>query len=193
MGRELMQGVEFSHFLIKQQLEKGDITIDATAGNGRDTIFMAQQVGPEGKVLAFDIQQEALNRAQEKLIKSNLKDRVTLIEDSHENIKDYVKENSTAAIIFNLGYLPGGDKDIITEAATTVRAAKSGLNLLKVNGLMVLVIYTGHPGGKKEQQQLLKYACKLPTEKYNVLHYHYLNQDKPPAQVLAIKKRTEGV
>ncbi|MDI3546561.1 MAG: hypothetical protein PWR10_213 [Halanaerobiales bacterium] len=189
MSQDFRQGVGFSHQLFKEHIKKGAIVIDATAGNGHDTLFLAKLVGPEGQVLAFDIQERAIRRTEVLLEKEGISDRVRLIQDGHENLGDYLN-TSVDGILFNLGYLPGGDKEIITRPETTLKAVKSGLRLLKPGGLMALVIYSGHPGGREEKEALLKYAVSLDYQEYNVLHYHFVNQFKAPSEVLAIKKRS---
>ncbi len=188
MKNDLMQGVEYSHFLIQKHINKGSTVIDATAGNGNDTVFLARQVGKEGYVFAFDIQKKAVNNTVLKLEKYNLQKRVKVINDGHENMEQYVQE-PVAGIIFNLGYLPGSDKRIITTSETTITAVKQGIKLIVEEGLIVLVIYTGHSGGKSEHDRLIKFCSKLDDSMFNVLHYHFINQKNNPACVLAIKKR----
>ena len=184
----MKQGVDFSHDLIKEHINKGAKVVDATVGNGYDTEFLAEIVGREGFVWGFDVQEKALGEARSRLQESELLNRVELIQTGHENMKDYITE-PIDGVLFNLGYLPGSAKEVITTADTTLKAVKSGLELLAVGGLMVVVIYLGHEGGRKEQQALLDYAAELDDKKYNVLHYHFINQTGQPPQVLAIKKR----
>ena len=188
MSGDLMQGVEFSHFLFKKHIEQGAHVIDATAGNGHDTLFLANLVGSKGFVYAFDIQKEAVRHTKNKLENNNLSQRVNVIHDGHENLKNYIDE-PVSGIIFNLGYLPHGNKNIITKPKTTIPAVKAGLDLLENKGLLVLVIYVGHPGRQKELDSLMTYSRNLNSKLYNVLHYHFLNQNQPPAELLAIKKR----
>lgn len=185
---DLKQGVDFSHDLITEHINKGAKVIDATVGNGHDTKFLAEVVGAEGFVWGFDIQDSALEEAKKQLQKDKLLKRVELIYAGHENMQDYISE-TVDGILFNLGYLPGSDKKVITTADTTLQAVESGLDLLARGGLMVVVIYLGHEGGKQEAETLLDYAAELDEKKYNVLHYHFINQSSQPPQVLAIKKR----
>ena len=108
--------------------------------------------------------------------------------DSHANIDQYLTQKISAAI-FNLGYLPGGNKEIITKSESTTAALNKSIELLKKNGVIILVIYSGHSGGKEEKKVLLDFASELNYKKFNVLNYDFLNQPGPPPQVLAIKKR----
>ncbi len=191
MKRDLMQGVKFSHLLFEEHIETGARVIDATAGNGYDTIFLAELVGERGQVLSFDIQHEAIMRTEKRLTERGLGKRVKLIQQGHEEIGKYLDSNIDG-ILFNLGYLPGGNREITTRAETTLRAVKTGQRYLKPGGLIVLVIYTEQPGGEGEKEALLKHAEGLNCQEYNVLHYHFLNQSKNPPQVLAIKKRSRN-
>ena len=185
----LMQGVDYSHSILEKYLEKDDIVIDATVGNGNDTLFLAKLVGENGKVYGFDIQKKAIKNTESKLVENNMLDRVNLIEQGHENIKEHVKSQEIAAILFNLGYLPGSDKDVITTPKTTIPAIRNGLDVLIDGGIMVLVIYPGHDGGKKEKDEIIKLTSDLDRKKFNVLHYYYLNQQNKPPEVLVIRKR----
>lgn len=185
----LMQGVDYSHQILKKYIEKNDIVVDATVGNGYDTLFLANLVGENGKVYGFDIQEKAIERTKNKLIKKNIFNRVNLIQNGHENIKDYIENDEISSILFNLGYLPGSSKEIITQPKTTIPAIKEGLELLIDGGIIVIVIYPGHEGGKIEKEEILEYASALNKKKYNVLHYYYLNQKNKPPEVLLIRKR----
>jgi len=188
MHEDFRQSVEFSHDLFKRHISQGDRVLDATAGNGKDTLFLAELVGPQGKVWAFDIQKKAINNTDRLLKDNNVREQVSLILAGHENLDNYI-EGKVEGIIFNLGYLPGGNKKIVTRPETTLIALKSGLDILKVKGIIVMVFYTGHQGGKKEFDEIYDYVKELDHNQYNVLHYHFVNQKKPPAELVGIKKR----
>ncbi|MGM0411299.1 MAG: class I SAM-dependent methyltransferase, partial [Bacillota bacterium] len=168
----LMQGVEYSHWILKNILEEGDVVIDATVGNGHDTLFLANLVGKNGLVYGFDIQEKAINNAKKRLKDNGVIDRVQLKLKSHENLDKYIESDKVSAILFNLGYLPGSDKNIITKSETTINAIKSSLKVLKLGGLVVLVMYPGHKGGKDEKEEILKFSKDLDKKKYNILHYY---------------------
>lgn len=188
MQKDFFNAVEFSHLLLKENVAAGDIVIDATAGNGHDSKFLADLVGAAGKVYSFDIQKEAITETNELLEKNGLAAQVQLIMDSHANLDQYLNKKIAAAI-FNLGYLPGGNKEIITRKESTITALEKSINLLKKNGIIILVIYSGHPGGAEEKNGILDFASKLNYKEFNVLNYEFLNQPGPPPQILAIKKR----
>ncbi|WP_284141488.1 class I SAM-dependent methyltransferase [Virgibacillus sp. LDC-1] len=181
--------LDFSHQLIKESVKKEELVVDATCGNGNDTLFLSNTVGENGKVLAFDIQEQAI-QATRKLIEENRKNNVMLIHDSHENIGLHLSSHDViGGAIFNLGYLPKSDKTIITNATSTISAVNAILQHLKINGLIVLVVYHGHVGGKEEKDALLKYVTQLSQKSFHVLQYGYINQSNNPPFIIAIEKR----
>jgi predicted methyltransferase len=129
----------------------GALAVDATVGNGYDTQFLAHKVGSKGKVLGFDVQKAALAGARELLKFVGSLDRVSLIHDSHARLADYLPEGAVInGAMFNLGYLPRGNRQIITKADTTVAALRSVLEHLAQHGRVTLLVYRGHAGGAEE-------------------------------------------
>lgn len=173
--RLAQNAISFSHFIAKQIIDVGDIAVDATAGNGHDTIFLAELVGPTGYVYAFDIQEQAINITKEKLILANLKNRVNLIHDGHQNLDIYITQ-PVKLVMFNLGYLPKSNKKIITKPDTTIEAIKKSLFYLAGHGAVILTVYTGHTGGQEEWQFIYSYLHQLPKEQYDVMVYKHLNR-----------------
>ncbi|RQD75158.1 MAG: methyltransferase domain-containing protein [Halanaerobium sp. MSAO_Bac5] len=189
MKKDFMNAVEFSHHLIKKHLNKDSTLIDATAGNGKDTLFLAELADQNTEILAFDIQKKAVENTKELLEKNKLGDKVKVINDSHANLDAYLKEDQLSLVLFNLGYLPGGDKSIITKAESTLKAVEKSLYFLKKYGIIILVIYKGHQGALKEQKTLIDFVKKLDYKKYNVLKYEFINQSTEPPEVIAIIRR----
>ncbi|OEG00482.1 hypothetical protein BHF71_00830 [Vulcanibacillus modesticaldus] len=181
--------LEYAHKLVEERTNQGDIVVDATLGNGNDTLFLAKLVGDSGRVYGFDVQREAIAKTIAKLKIDNLDSRVECIEASHEYIDKWVKEPVTAAM-FNLGYLPGSDKSITTKPQTTIKAIEILLKLLKVGGVITLVLYIGHDGGA-EAAEVEKYLQTLPQKKYAVIKYRFLNQVHNPPFLIAIEKIRE--
>ncbi|MDS1030104.1 class I SAM-dependent methyltransferase [Bacillota bacterium LX-D] len=173
--RLYQNAVDISHNVLASILCPGDIVLDGTAGNGNDTVFLANLVGKTGKVYAFDIQEEALKKTKEKIINLKIHTHLELIQDGHENLDKYITSPIKAAV-FNLGYLPGGNKKIITKPESTVLAVQKAMCFLCKKGVISLVIYTGHPGGLEEWEALKMFLCGLPQSKYDVLTYNYLNR-----------------
>lgn len=180
--------VNIAKSICMNKLEEGDIAVDATMGNGNDTVFLAEIVGRTGKVYAFDIQEDAVRSTQKKIIDKNLFKYVKLINDGHENMDNYISER-VKLIIFNLGYLPKGEHSITTKADTTLIALKKALNLIDKNGVVILVIYYGHEQGKTEKMSLEEYSKKLDQKKYNVVKMDFINQINSPPMLIIIEKR----
>lgn len=182
----------YSHSLLEKAATTGDIVVDATVGNGNDTIFLAKLVGPTGTVFGFDIQEEAIVRTKKKLENSDLLDSVILFQSGHENMMDCIPDfyhGKIKAAIFNLGYLPKGDHSIVTKPETTIAAIEQLLEIMDVEGMIVLVIYHGHTEGKVEKEALLKFLTNLDQQKAHVLLYQFLNQKNDPPFIVAIEKR----
>nr|WP_143009189.1 class I SAM-dependent methyltransferase [Alkalibacterium thalassium] len=186
----LQSALKFTHALLYQSVEDGDIVIDATVGNGNDTLLLADIVGPEGTVIGFDIQRDAISATQNRLNEADLNQRVQLIEAGHELVDSFsIKDSSIAAAVYNLGYLPKGDKSIITSPDTTIESLSKVLPLLKPGGLILIMVYYGHEGGAEEKEAVLSFAQSLPQKSYDVLQYAFINQKNSPPFLLAIEKK----
>jgi len=171
--------------ILKTVILPGDTVIDATAGNGHDTLFLAQLVGENGHVYAFDVQKAAIEATQARL--GDYQNRATVIHAGHETILTHVS-NEISAAVFNLGYLPGNNHEIITRPTTTIEAIEGCLHLIKVGGLILIVVYHGHEGGEVEREHLLEYVQSLPQSYVHVLKYEFMNQQNHPPFLLAIEK-----
>ena len=182
---------ERAQALASEVLNRGDIAIDATAGKGRDTAFLAQTVGPTGWVHSFDIQPDAINSTRNLLEVSGLINRVTLHERSHAELTESLPDShrgKIAVAIFNLGYLPGSDQKIITQPESTAIALESALTELKSGGRLICVAYTGHPGGKEESDVVQTFAESAENDGNIVEKIGYaVHQPKP--WILVVTKR----
>lgn len=174
---------------IGEVLNNGDIAVDATAGNGNDTLFLANAVGDKGKVYAFDIQKEALDKTAKRLQEQNLKDRVVLLQKSHEHIEDIIDKPLKAAM-FNLGYLPGGNNEIVTLTETTLSAVKQGLSLLTHGGRLSIVVYRGHPGAMEESTAVDSLMSSIEPDLYWVARITFPNINPKAPYILLIQKKT---
>lgn len=188
MENYFTNAVDIARDICKRKLNKGDIAVDATMGNGNDTELLAELVGSFGKVYAFDIQEAALENTKKKLREKNLIEWVNLIHDGHENMDKYIKDEVNL-VIFNLGYLPKGEHSITTKRETTLVALKKALELICKNGIIILVVYYGHEEGKFEKKILEKYTKNLNQKKYNVVNLCFTNQINDPPMIIAIEKR----
>jgi|SRR5699024_8279203 len=183
--------IPFAHQLLIDTVQKDDIVVDGTCGNGNDTLLLASLTGPKGHVYAFDIQEQAIGSTKQKLQENN-HHNITYILDSHSKMNTYIKEEhkgKIAAAIFNLGYLPGSDKSIVTKPDSTIEAVEHLLQYIQKGGLLILVVYHGHTEGKTEKEALLSFAAQLDQKQYDVLQYGFINQVNHPPFILAIQKR----
>lgn len=182
----------YAKTLLEKSVKSGDIVVDATLGNGHDTVFLAKLAGESGRVYGFDVQEEAIAASSERLIKEGLLERVVLVHQGHETLADHIPATDHGKItgaIFNLGYLPGSDKTIITKPDTTIAAIEQLLKIMAPEGIIVLVIYHGHEGGSLERDTLLNYCRKIDQKTAHVLQYQFINQQNNPPFIVAIEKR----
>lgn len=189
---ERLQDIQgFLREILAPRIGLGDTALDLTAGLGRDTLFLAQSVGPTGKVHAFDIQAAALVETRRLIEEEGVADRVILHEADHARVQEFVDEPVNLAM-FNLGYLPGSDHAVTTQVISTLQALQGVLKLLIENGILVLTVYRGHPGGEEEASAVQKFMTALPRKSYSVLEGKYINQgDNTPYWILVQKKRGE--
>ncbi|HOR86803.1 MAG TPA: class I SAM-dependent methyltransferase [Bacillota bacterium] len=186
----LGNSLAISHELIGKAVKQGDIVVDATAGNGNDTLLLSRMVGDKGKVYSFDIQDCALINTENKLREAGAPDCVKLIRDGHQNIDLYVPKG-IKAVMFNLGYLPGGDHSIGTKAETTIKALEKSMELLMHGGIIMMVIYYGGDSGFEEKEALLEYIKTIDCRKYSVLMCDFVNQINCPPIAVCIEKIAE--
>ncbi len=193
------------HRQLEHYVKSACCCVDATAGKGNDTLFMCQNMEQSGKVYAFDIQKEALDAAKGLLCENGYLTKegnstengchraipqVELILDSHEHMEQYVSAESVDVMMFNLGYLPGGDHSLATKPATTITAIEKGLELLKVGGVMSVCIYSGGDSGFEERDAVLDYLEALDAKQYTVIMSSFYNKpNHPPIPVLIQKER----
>jgi tRNA1(Val) A37 N6-methylase TrmN6 len=145
---------EIAHLILRNFLREGDHAVDATAGNGHDTLFLAQCVGPSGHVHAIDIQEIAISQARTRIAAADLSDRVSWHIADHQHMAGFLPDEKFAAIVFNLGYLPGSDHHNTTSRASTLPALHAAATLLRPGGLLSVLSYPGHPEGAEELRLL---------------------------------------
>lgn len=175
------------HLLLRQFVRPGDNAVDATCGNGKDTLLLAELVGETGQVWAFDIQAEALDRTRQRLLETGLARRVTLLGHSHEALVSHVP-SAVRAIVFNLGWLPGGDRNVVTKPATTLPALRASLELLLPGGLLLITCYPGHAGGDDETDAVLAWSERLEAKNFHVWRMGQANVSTNAPFCLAIQK-----
>lgn len=164
---------------ILDHLGAGDTAIDFTMGNGHDTAFLSQTVGEKGHVFAFDIQKSALESTEKTLTDANCPKNYTLICDSHHNVKNYVTGKIKAGM-FNLGWLPGGDRSITTLRATTLPAIEAAISLLDSDAILTVAVYPGHSEGDAEGKMVDEYLSTLNKYTYSVAKIKIINSPTSP-------------
>ncbi|MDO3682099.1 class I SAM-dependent methyltransferase [Paenibacillus ehimensis] len=184
--------LSFAHKLIEERVQPGETVIDATAGGGVDTAFLARLVGPSGIVHAFDIQQQALDRTASRLEQECPGRDVRLHLRGHETMLDVIPEEShgrIGAVMYNLGYLPGADHETVTEPTSTLGALEASTQLIRRGGIITIVLYTGHRGGLEEAAEVERWAAALPQKHFQTLQYRFMNQINYPPYLIAVEKR----
>lgn len=177
-----------AHKFIAEHVKSGGFCIDATAGRGGDTAFLCGLVGKTGKVLAFDIQEDAVKSTKELITQKGYDNIAQVLLESHSNMAAYAQDETVDCIVFNFGWLPGGNHKIFTQPATSIAAIEQGLKLLKQGGIMSLCIYYGGESGFQERDALLEYLKTIDNRAYTVLVTQFYNRpNNPPIPVFITK------
>jgi 16S rRNA C1402 N4-methylase RsmH len=176
---------------IEAVLFDGALAVDATVGNGYDTLFLAHRVGPRGTVLGFDVQKAALAGAREMLKFVGSMGRVSLIHDSHSHLENYLPQGALVQVaMFNLGYLPRGNREIITRPDTTIAALKALSRHLAPNGRITVLAYRGHQGGIPEYEEVRKFLENLPDREWSVEEFAGVGDSPTAPRLFRIEKRS---
>ena len=178
---------ELAHDLLMPVLVSASAAVDATAGNGLDTLFMARILPPEASLYAFDIQKSAIEKTAALLQKHQLLDRVVLLQQGHEEM-DSMITGPLDAVIFNLGYLPNGDHAIVTNAETTIKALQAAMNKLVAGGRIAVTVYPGHPEGYKEKETLENWLADFRQIDFKVLQLKLINAAEDSPFIILIEK-----
>ena len=169
-------------------VKPGDLVVDATCGTGNDTAALAEAVGEKGRVIGFDIQKQAIDQTASRLQELGL-GNCELHLDSFVNMGAYVSDGSAAAVVFNLGYLPGGDHSVTTVAETTIAGLEEALKVICPGGIITVVLYDGHEEGRPEKQAVLEWAHALDPKRYHAAYVSFVNQANHPPEILWITKK----
>jgi SAM-dependent methyltransferase len=182
-----------AHRLAAERIRPGDAVIDATVGNGVDTAFLAQAVGPKGAVYGFDIQQAALDAARARVAAAAPETRLELYLASHHRMAELLPaelKGRVSAVMFNLGYLPGAEeaKSIVTRPETTLAALDASLLFLRPGGVLTVVVYTGHEGGREEGEAVDEWARSLPADAGQAVLYRMIQRPRSP-YLIAVERK----
>ena len=171
--------LQLHKLFICNHLKEGDVAVDFTMGNGYDTEFLSRTVGENGRVYAFDIQSQAVASTAKNLAAAGCPQNYTLIRDSHHNVCNYVRGPIKAGM-FNLGYLPGGDKSITTMRETTLPAIEAAVSMLGANSILSVAVYPGHAEGEAEGKLVCEYLSTLDRFRYSVAQIKIINSPTSP-------------
>ena len=175
------------HAFLRKEVRPGAVCIDATAGKGRDTALLCRLAGETGRVLAFNIQEEAVAQTRALLASEGLRAEVLL--DSHAHMGRYLPPESVDCIVFNFGRLRGGDPKIFTRADTSVEAIRAGLELLRPGGVLAIALYYGGENGYEERDRILQYLEEVDQRCFSVLACRWTNRrGDPPMPVFVWKE-----
>lgn len=175
MNKYPLNTLGLSHQFIAAHVKPGDHCIDATAGRGRDTLFLCRLVGETGRVTALDIQSAAVEATRALLAAEGCR-QAQVIQDCHSHIAAYAPPDSLAAVMFNFGWLPGGDHTRFSRGETSVAAVAAALPLLRPGGVMSLCIYHGRENGVAERDALLAFLQTVDNRAYTVIRGNFLNR-----------------
>ena len=168
-------------------IREGDTVVDATMGNGKDTLFLCSLVGETGHVHAFDVQREAVERTRERVREAGFEPRATLLLAGHETMAEHVK-GPVQAVMFNLGWLPGAEHVVTTKTDTTLKAVSAALELIAPGGIVTICVYPGHEEGTRELEALKAYAAGLSVRTFNVLYHSFANASSQTPRLFLIQR-----
>ena len=221
MGNIIRQTTELAMHIVRAYVNPGDVVVDATCGNGKDTLALAAM--DTAQLYAFDVQEAAVRETIRLLEENGYGDRladsgkgnpaeddsagrrIIVRQLAHENLCEFFRNEvffrneagaeaqETArpltAVVFNLGYLPGGDKHITTKTETTIKAVRDAMELICSDGLVCITMYSGHPEGRKEKAALLEFAEELDAAKWHCAYISMPNQKNDPPEILLITRK----
>lgn len=182
---------EIAHQHIQTMLADGMLAVDATLGNGHDCLFLAQCVGETGHVYGFDIQTQAILASRARLQQHDMPERATLFQADHANISRLIPENlhsHITAIMFNLGYLPGADKTVITRSTSTLPALDAACGLLASQGIITVIAYPGHSGGDQETERVEQWLSRLDTRHFQQQTIYSQSEKSTAPRLFVIRK-----
>jgi predicted methyltransferase len=189
----LPSAVRWAQLLLEDRLEAGDVVVDATLGNGHDTLFLCGRVLPGGKVYGFDVQAQAVTNTRRRLVENGVPETgFELFQAGHETLGERLPgelKGRLGAVMFNLGYLPGSDKACITRTATTMAAVEQAVDWVRPGGLVTVAVYPGHEGGADEAREISGWAAALDPRAFEVQHLRPVNRSAAPPECWVIWKR----
>ena len=182
--------LDLAHSYWKQIVQPGDSLIDATCGNGHDALFLcklALQSNQQSKIFLIDKQLDALQITQQRLqqqLDPNFLHQIHFLHQCHSHFPNTILPSSIKLIVYNLGYLPGGNKQLTTMTHTTVQSLTAALPLIAPGGAISVTCYPRHPEGKIEEHAVLEFASTLNPLEWNCCTHHWINRKDAPSLLL---------
>ena len=179
--------LDLAHGYWSQLIRPGDIAVDATCGNGHDTLVLMDLVGPQGSVFGIDIQKQALENTQRRVeegIEESIRGKLVLIEGCHSSIPPSMSPRSISVVAYNLGYLPGGDKAFTTRVKSTIDSILNFRDYIRHGGAITITCYPGHPEGAREEQAIVELLGDFSPKEWNICHHRWINRRLPPSLLL---------
>ncbi|MFM7774107.1 MAG: class I SAM-dependent methyltransferase [Candidatus Kapaibacterium sp.] len=170
----IWNAVEFCHEVLRRHLRSDARVVDATAGNGHDTVFLLDLLDHRGRVLAVDIQSQAVTNTRERVVSHPKASQAEVVHVSHERLDAVLLQHGWSHIdgaVMNCGYLPGGDKNVRTAVPSTVAAMRTLVSHLALGGVVCVVCYTGHEGGPEERDAVRDVCASLPKDGYRCAYF----------------------
>jgi len=184
--------IDLAHRYWREVLAEGDTVIDATCGNGHDTLFLAESSLATGlcRIYSLDLQFDAIKKAKEYIyskLQDDVCDNIHFVQQCHAVFPKEITKHSVKLVIYNLGYLPGGDKSITTNVDSTLQSVNSAMDLLVDGGVISITCYPGHPEGEREQDALVDLLRNLDPTVWSCCHHRWCNRNKSPSLLLIQK------
>ncbi len=178
--------LQLAHLYWKHLLSQADWVIDATCGSGFDCAYLTTLV-PKGRVIAIDIQEYAIKKTSLLVKEKNTEHVVDFFLQSHENFPEVVRSHPIKLIVYNLGYLPSGDRSVVTNATSSMKSIETAATLLAPGGALSVMCYPGHQEGEEEETALAYFFRSLSPKNWHVCHHRWPQRPKTPSLFLAQK------
>ena len=178
-----MKITSLAHEYWSKIVSPGDRVIDATCGNGMDMLALSKLLDGQGELIGYDIQKEAIQKSEALLKKSLTHDQFQIIAFHHQSHETFL-EKSAKLIVYNLGYLPGGDKSITTQTETTLQSFQSACDVILPGGTISVMCYVGHEEGKREEGAIREFVQALPPDQWCCSHHRMINRHQAPSLYL---------
>ena len=182
-----LTAVKFVQDFLAARLVHPRLCVDATCGNGGDTAFLCRLTAPEGRVLGFDIQPEAIASTRRNLAANGLS--AELYCGSHADLLHSVQPGTADAVMFNFGWLPGADHTVFSHAESSIPALEAALDALRPGGVLSAILYSGRVIGSDEKTEILHWMRTLPLTRCTVLVCDFANwAETAPLPCFLLKK-----